>query len=97
MSDAPLPDLNKCECCGVNDIIGVASSPLGPVSHGYCQECVQRYAEPAYMLDYTLDSCGGIENIREDIVTRITTFVEGGYISFTDYAAKHYKVSSHAV
>ena len=89
-------DTNKCECCGVNDIIGVASSTLGSVSHGYCQECLNRCAEPAYMLDYTIDSCNGIDNIREDIIARITTFVDGGYISFTEYATNHYKPESRS-
>lgn len=86
----------KCECCNTNESIGVVASSLGPVSNGCCQECINRYAEPAYMLDYTINSCGGIDNIDEDIVNYVTTFVDGGYVSFTDYAAKHYKASEHA-
>ena len=53
----PTSYISKCECCkrdGV-EILGVASSSLGPMSLAFCRECLENRAEPKWMLEFVRD------------------------------------------
>ncbi len=59
-----------CDVCDKDDmgIAGVASSGLGPVSFAYCPICSAMGAEPKFMIEVTIEGCGGsIKNIREGV------------------------------
>lgn len=73
---------SKCDVCGRSPILGVASSSLGPISFAFCDECIQKNAEPACMLDATLDSVG--LNVAPH-VKACSTWVNGVYISWDEY------------
>ena len=54
----------KCEVCGSEEhIAGVASSTKGAVSFCYCQLCLNMGADPKFICDFTVENCGGIENV----------------------------------
>lgn len=42
--------MGQCDCCGEERDVGVACSPLGPVSFAYCRDCLKAGAEPYGML-----------------------------------------------
>lgn len=46
-----------CDVCERTDqeVVGVASSSLGPMSFAWCRECLQHCAEPKWMLEFVRD------------------------------------------
>lgn len=57
-----------CECCGKSDQpCGVAASPLGAFSCAYCRVCLAMGAEPLGYIETTVDICGGLDGVREDV------------------------------
>lgn len=40
----------KCEVCGSDDVIGVASSSMGAISLSWCLDCAQSNREPWHVL-----------------------------------------------
>ena len=68
---------DKCECCCVNESIGVASSTLGAFSIRWCAECNRQNAEPLGMLCHLIKDCQGDV---ADWVKELTAFHNGEYI-----------------
>jgi hypothetical protein len=53
-----------CDVCGHSEFYaGVASSGLGPMSQAYCSLCLGMGAESRLMVEATIESCNGIENV----------------------------------
>ena len=50
-----------CQVCDERPAIGVACSPLGPVSYAYCRECLGAGADNYGMVVTTTALCGGYE------------------------------------
>ena len=75
----------KCEVCGNDDGVGVASSSLGPMSFCYCQKCLSMNAEPWVMLEATYACTDG--DVAE-WVKQTTTFVDGKYITWQEFVEK---------
>ena len=48
---------NICDVCNRDnqEILGVASSSLGPISHAICRDCLEHHAEPKWMLEFVRD------------------------------------------
>lgn len=51
------PRIDHCDVCkrDKQEIAGVCSSTLGPLSHAICIECLQHRAEPKWMLEFVRD------------------------------------------
>lgn len=57
-----------CEVCGHTDFFaGVASSGLAPMSCAWCHLCIGMGAEMRIVVEGTVENCGGIENINENV------------------------------
>jgi hypothetical protein len=56
---------NICDVCRRSPVVGVASSPLGPVSFAYCEECLVRGAQPMYLASFLVEDAGGLQNCAE--------------------------------
>jgi len=76
--------LPKCEVCQLNDSIGVACSALGPVSMAFCKTCLEKNAESVGMIEYTLDACGGPDDVA-DWVKQLKTYKDGQYLTWDEY------------
>lgn len=75
----------KCQVCNQAESIGVACSSLGAISLSYCQRCSVNYAEPKDLIQFTIDDCGGLENVRDDVKNTVSYFENGKYILMRDY------------
>jgi hypothetical protein len=62
-----MTDLHKkCDVCdGGYLYAGVASSGLGAMSCAFCSICLTMGAEMRFMVENTVESCGGIEGVHE--------------------------------
>jgi hypothetical protein len=59
----------KCEVCGSEEYIaGVCSSTKGAISLCYCHLCLKMGADPKWIVDFTIENCGGIENVHKDVM-----------------------------
>jgi hypothetical protein len=78
---------DQCDVCvrEVDEIVGVAASCLGPVSFAFCRECLNNSAEPKDMIEFTIDSCGGLDEVRPEVLDSITYFEDGKYIKMRDF------------
>jgi hypothetical protein len=78
---------NACDVCGTEeDIVGVASSGLGPISFCFCKKCIIQNAEPISMFEATLEIVG--KEVAEH-VTLCRTFKDGKYISWNQFVEEH--------
>ena len=50
--------MGPCDVCGSADATGVYSSCLGPISFGFCDDCVKDNREPEFMFTVTLELVG---------------------------------------
>ena len=79
-------DIRQCDCCGRTREVGVASSQLGGVSFAYCKECLNNNAEPASMVNSTIET---VDNVAP-FVRSIRVYRDGIYYLFDDYRDKYY-------
>jgi hypothetical protein len=57
-----------CECCNGNDFIaGVASCGIAAFSFNWCQICLAVGANPKFIIDGSIESCGGLDKVHEDV------------------------------
>ena len=52
-----------CDVCEKNEALGVAASPLGPISFAYCSECLKQKVEPWPIVVATVWGCGGYDKL----------------------------------
>lgn len=64
---------DTCDVCGSGSI-GVAASPLGPISHAYCMDCITSNREPLSTLIGAL--IGTIEDGRFAVHDWIRPYIE---------------------
>jgi hypothetical protein len=76
-------DKAKCDVCGNPDPVGVACSTLGATSFSYCIWCLGKKAEPICMFESTFDDMG---MSVADWVKELTTYRDGEYITYVEYA-----------
>ena len=72
-----------CDVCGHQGNTQVACSTLGAFSFAYCPRCLEANAEPKWMLELTIDVCGGSEQMA-DWFWRTTYYEDGQYQSATE-------------
>lgn len=76
-----------CDCCfrEEKEVVGVFSSSLGAVSWAFCQECLDKIAEPEcmfdYMHDFVSDNLGGLAEWCQ----QFTTFKDGRYWTIQEW------------
>lgn len=78
---------DTCDVCGTKeDIAGVASSGLAPMSFCFCRKCLMQNAEPICMFEATLEIVGTevAGHVRE-----MRTFKDGKYISWDQFVEEH--------
>jgi hypothetical protein len=68
-----------CDVCKNGIPVGVASSALGPMSFAYCGECLANHAEPYWLIEHTIISCGGWSQVWEGFGETFTFFKDGAY------------------
>ena len=61
-----MTDIRACEVCGKVAELIVRSSPLAPVSFGYCKECSVNGLEPYMSLVGTVMSVGTMDDLHEE-------------------------------
>lgn len=70
-----------CDVCG-REATGVASSSLGGISFAYCQECLDRGAEPLPMWHNTIWCVGGWHQIRTELVLSACSWFQDQYVGW---------------
>lgn len=74
-----------CECCNGSDfIVGVASSDLGAWSFNWCQICLAVGANPKFFMNATIESCGGIDKVSEDVALIYYDSEQDGYVNMRE-------------
>ncbi len=79
----------KCDVCGVNPSIGVASTSM-PYSCAYCKECAERGADPIIVFVCFYDDFGTNFDLMRD-PDGLVTYMDGQYVSYRDWALKQEK------
>lgn len=76
----------KCDTCGQQGVIGVASSSLGPISFAFCLECAHKPAEPEFMFVMAYWNSDKGEGVA-DWVRSMYTYdrEEQKYVSWNDW------------
>lgn len=74
-----------CDVCTKSEMVGVASSSIGPVSLAFCKECLGRNAEPEWAFAYLYEDVSEEGEGLAEHVNNLTTFKDGGYVSWQDY------------
>lgn len=78
--------LGKCDVCGVNDAIGVASTHV-PMSVAFCAECARRGADPESVFEFWYGDFG----TRFDEMSapdQFTTYKNGRYMTYREWATE---------
>lgn len=81
-----------CDVCNGESggiFVGVASLTSGPMSVAFCNKCIAERAEPTFALDYLFIHVanGDINNLHPSVL-EMRTWVDGGYVIFTDYVKR---------
>lgn len=71
-----------CEVCKLEVAIGVAASPIGPMSIAYCRTCLHVGAQPLWTLE-TMDDCD-----QRPRFYRFLVFYKGNYFPYGDVVVK---------
>ena len=81
-----MTDLGKCEVCGINPAIGVASTSM-PYSCAYCVECAKRGADPEVVFVCMYDDVGtDFSKLVEGYADAVITFKDGRYMTYREWA-----------
>jgi hypothetical protein len=86
------------DVCKAEPIKGVACSPLGPISLGYGQKCLEAKAEPLWLIQAALD-CDSEEELKTVLVeglkriplwwvTSLKVYDRGVYQPIMEWAAR---------
>lgn len=80
---------SKCDVCERERETRVAASPFGPISFAYCQECIQKPAEPLLTFNYLYENVSSDQgrDLHESI-NNWFTWLNGQYLSWPDYVAQ---------
>lgn len=84
---------NKCEVCGVQPPIGVASTIM-PYSCAYCRECAGRFAQPLIVFETLFHDFGTRyeqlnSTVGDNAADELETYQDGAYISYRQWATQH--------
>lgn len=74
--------LEPCDVCGQEAMLRIAGSSLGPVTLGYCPECVSRNAEPLQLIGTAIMLRGGAGSDDLEDLQEFQTYDEGAYRGF---------------
>lgn len=78
----------KCEVCNNEPSVGVASVPGIPYSAAYGRECLQRRADPYWIIRANVACCGGVEHTA-DWALDTMTFADGQYMTLREALVRH--------
>jgi hypothetical protein len=75
-----------CDVCRRERKVGVCSSPFGPMSFAYCQECLAKPAEIATIFAYLYDDvAGGDPSKLDKSIKNWYTWIDGRYVHWDNY------------
>ena len=74
--------IEPCDVCGREAVLQIAGSSLGPVTLGYCPECVSRKAEPLQLIATAIMLRGGAGSDGLEDLHEFQTYDGGAYCSF---------------
>jgi len=81
-----MPDPGLCDICGVNPMIGVASTSI-PLSVAFCAECARRGADPEIVFECWAEDIPPDRHVCPDDVV---TYKDGAYVTYREwYARRH--------
>ena len=84
-----------CDVCGHNEFYaGVACSGLGAFSCAFCQICIGMAAEMIFMIEGTIESCNGIENVHVDMPLIYFDKEKDSYIDYRNKEAVTIKTTT---
>lgn len=69
----------KCDVCGQDKLVGVASLPFAAMSVAFCRDCLKNKAFPLWALHANAEMCGGYENCA-DWFKELASYYKGEYI-----------------
>src|SRR5688572_10857298 len=75
-------DIRECEVCLRVQQVHVVSSSLAAMSHAYCEECLNRGAEPLWAWEATVGICGGPQYVAKEYQEDACSYSNGEYISW---------------
>lgn len=84
-----MTDVTKlvCSVCRENEALGVAASPLAPVSLSYCRRCLDHGADAEFLFQWAFDGVGGDVSELAPWVLAMKVFRDGEYISVEEWAS----------
>ena len=72
-----------CDVCGHSELyVGVACSGLGAFSCAWCSLCIPMAAEMKFMIEGTVESCGGIDGVSPDVPLNYFDKERDAYINY---------------
>ena len=81
--------IEPCDVCGREAVLQIAVSSLGPVTLGYCPECVSRNAEPLPLIATAIMLRGGAGSDDLEDLQEFQTYDEGAYRGFDHVRATY--------
>lgn len=76
-----------CDICRREAVLRIAGSSLGPVTLGYCPECVSRNAEPLQLIATAIMLRDGAGSDDLEDLQELQTYDEGAYRDFAHVLA----------
>ena len=87
MSDVYKGDIRSCDVCHREREIMVHSSFFAAYSFGSCVECLEYYAEPAWVFEYLRDWVDNPEGngLKEEVYARAYTYWDDQYLPYNEW------------
>lgn len=79
------PEMRCSVCNSDKEIAGVASSPVGPISHVYCKTCLVNGAVPECDLIYLYEDVGDKGEGLAPWVSQLKTYKDGKYMPWDEW------------
>lgn len=78
---------NTCDVCHRDGVAGVAASPFVPMSFAYCEECLDKWADPTFVVEYIFfDVAEGNEaKLQPDFLDTQRTYSEDRYMTWREW------------
>lgn len=87
-SQAELLAEMSCGVCGGGDVIGVCSSPFGPMSDATCRTCLEMPAVSFPTFQYLYEDVSDRGEGLTPMIQSYFTHRDGAYLSWPDYVAE---------
>ena len=76
----------KCDTCGKETLVGVASLPFAAMSVAFCRDCLVHNAFPLWAIHANVEMIGGYEHVA-DWFKQLCSYHDGRYITAEEVVA----------